>query len=148
MGLLTIPTSLVSQVLPIDEKTQQFSQPVQSLFLSLLTRTGGQSGAPNILLAQTVAVAATYDIVGDWTEFTSVGAGGIAQIPTLNAGNNFNVGSDFIIQNSGGANLSVKPPPTMQIDALGLGVGYALITAKMQWYRVWSTTQIYSMQLG
>src|ERR1035437_9378431 len=106
----------------------------RQLLLALLNRTGGSSGAPSVGIGLVVG-AAPFDIVNDWSEFDTVPGGGIAVIPVLN------VGAEIIVFNGDVANsLSVQPQANMQIDALGLGVGYALATLKMQVFRCWAPT--------
>jgi len=112
------------------------------LILALLNRTGGSSGAPSVGVGLTVIAGTPFNIVNDWNEFDTVPSGGIALIPTLN------VGAEIIVYNGGANGLSVEPQPNMQIDALGLGIGYSLANLKMQIFRCFTPTQIRSMQLG
>jgi hypothetical protein len=89
-----------------------------------------------------VVGAAPFNIVNDWSEFDTVASGGVAVIPELT------VGAEIIVFNGGLNSLAVTPQSDTQIDALGLGVGYALASLKMQVFRCFAPQQIRSMQLG
>jgi hypothetical protein len=113
----------------------------RQLLLALLNRTGGSSGAPSVGVGLVVG-AAPFNIVNDWSEFDTVASGGVAVIPELT------VGAEIIVFNGGLNSLAVTPQSDTQIDALGLGVGYALASLKMQVFRCFAPQQIRSMQLG
>lgn len=115
----------------------------QNFLLALFNRTGAGSGNPNVAAGLVVVAGTAFIIAADWNEFTTVPNGGVAQLPALD------VGSDCIVFNDAAANaLSVAPQAGVQIDTLGIGVGYALAAGKMQWFRAVTPTLIKSMQLG
>lgn len=141
--LITYPYPLPPAPTPIvDPKTGALTaKDGRFLILALLNRTGGSSGAPSVGTGLVVG-ADPFNIVNDWSEFDTVPNGGIALIPLIA------VGSEFVVFNGGLNSLAVTPQPSMQIDALGNGVGYALASLKMQVFRCFTPTQIRSMQLG
>jgi hypothetical protein len=89
-----------------------------------------------------VVGATPFNIVNDWSEFDTVGVGGVAVVPGLT------VGAEIIVFNGGLNSLDVTPQPNAQIDLAGLGVAYALASLKMQVFRCFAPQQIRSMQLG
>ncbi len=114
-----------------------------NFLLSLFNRTGAGTGTPNVASGLTVIAGTPFVIGADWNQFTTVPAGGQAQLPALP------VGTDCIIYNDAAAHsLGILPQPTVQIDALGAGAAYTLAHAKMQWFRSVTPTLIHSSQYG
>lgn len=140
MGITAYQNALPPPQTPAVADDDTLTKDFRYLLLALWNRTGQGNGVPTIDPGVSVAGGATYNIIKDWTQFTTVGSGGIAQLPAMA------VGTDCIIWNDDtGFALSVRPPAGVLID---LANNYSLAVGKMQWFRCISTTLIKSMQLG
>lgn len=143
MGIQGFPNGFPSPQTPIiDPETGAFTKDGRYFLLALWNRTGQGPGLPTVAAGLAVLAGIPFGITTDWSQFGAVAAGGIAVIPAIS------VGADAVVFNGGANSLLVKPQPTAQIDALGLGAGYPLAAGKMQWFRCVTPTQLNSMQLG
>ncbi len=144
MGITAYPRKLPAPKQTVANDDGSITNDYRYLLLALYNATGQGDGVPNVQAGLAVVAGSIFNIVGDWNQFSSVGNGGAALLPSLV------VGTDCIVWNDDGNGfvLTVKPQPSSQIDTLGLGNGYSLPAAKMQWFRQVTPTLIHSMQLG
>ena len=144
MSLLTFPRGMPTSRKPLISAEGLIDNDWYYLLLSFFNRTGAGDGAPTIAINLTAIAPPDIPplINNDWSEFSTVPANGVAQIPPIV------VGSDFIVWNFGANNLFVTPQAGVKIDTLAAGAAYSLAPNKMQEFRCTAPTQIRSTQLG
>ena len=117
--------------------------PGMAFWRALWNRTGAGTGLINQvslgLKGSGASQVTAQALTADWNEITT--SGGVI-LPSLTGG------QAVLIANEGAGGSNIYPPIGSQIDALGVNNPYVLANAKLQLFSFFSSTQIYSLQLG
>ena len=140
------PTNFPAQPIPLINKDGTMTIPGTNFWKALWNRTGGGTGIfqqnTSALVATGTAQADALSLMADWNQITTTASGTGVVLPSLTGG------QSCLVLNSGATSLNVYPPTDAQIDVLGANNPYSLATLKMQIYWFFSSTAIYSTQLG
>lgn len=129
------PTVFPPQNTPAVDSNGAVTNAFMAFFRDLYNRTGAGSGLVNQV--STLTTPANAAVMSDWVLVT----GGASSI-TLPALTN---GQGAIVQNNSVAPMTINAPPGATIDG---GPSYSLPNTKMQIFWFFSSTQIFSTQLG
>lgn len=144
MTMLSLPLQNPDVSRPITDEDGSPNQQGANLIQTLINRTGGASGLPSLdtMAAAGLAQATAAQLTADINEVTPVAAAsGVILVVTK-------PGMSQEVYNAGANSVNVYPPLDMLIDALAANAPYVLAVGKTQVFKVYSVTQIRSLQLG